>query len=82
MHFFSDFRTLYDFADPNHLLPTGKSSGKSKYVVPKIQPVRRPSMLLLLHSCRFVLLRHRFWKKRQLRPPNGRNTTADGRGAA
>ena len=27
---FSDFRTLCDFADPNHLLPTGKSSGKSK----------------------------------------------------
>ena len=39
-----DFRTLYDFADPNHLLPTGKSSGKSKYVVPKIQPVRPSSV--------------------------------------
>ena len=41
---FSDFTTLYDFADPNHLLPTGKSSGKSKYVVPKIQPVRPSSV--------------------------------------
>ena len=41
---FSDFTTMYVFADPNHLLPTGKSSGKSKYVVPKIQPVRPSSV--------------------------------------